>query len=220
MVRTKERMPEEFSQQEFLSSLTGVIEKMATGESLEFNGLIFKKTEDEITFSKKSELKRELDVIEGDFPYIWERPSEIDSYWIFLLNGIHLELDKEIISEALIWKYLNPTSEVVFFQSHENIFGYLVELFEVNEWPCIIVNNDPDMRNGYIKFELDFVKEIQSVDSGTTILLTKLHTDFKNKRTLSEVRNKILKKQFWKWAKKVYDEFKEWKDLIVIFSGP
>jgi len=159
--------------------------------------------------------------LEERFPYIWEKPGEEnDSYWIFLIDGIHVPLDRELICEALIWKYLNPTAEVVFYQGHEDTFGELVYLFEVDEWPCIIVSdNHSDMPNHYIKFESDLVREIESVDNGITRLLNKLHTDFKNKRTLSEVKRKISTRRFWKWVTTVYQEFKEWKDLITAIFG-
>jgi len=205
----------EISSQKFLEVLAEVIGKMHDGESVEYHGYIFRKTGNEISFLPGPGLISQLPVIES-FPNIWERSTKIDSYWIFLLEGIHLQSDKEIFSEVCMWEKLHETARVELIEGRTIIFQWFTKVFRVDEWPCIIVSNIPDPRvtNDHIKFEAAAVKEIQGLDDGLPKLLTKLHTDFSNKKTVPEIKKKIRKKRYWEWTKKGYEEVKDWRDAI------
>lgn len=197
---------EGLSKKELGKIIEDVLKRMQHGESLRTDGVRYKKAKNTVNHLE--------DVLPFDWAILWDKPDKVYSYWILLVEGLHLKPHREIVSEALLWHGLHPEAEIAFYQSNEPLFTDLYGFFEVEELPCMIASNNVNMSKGYIKFESEIVREIQSTENGITDLLTKLHTKFRNKRTLEQIRKDMRTKRFWKGVGKVYEEVKGWREII------
>lgn len=152
-----------------------------------------------------------------DLNEIWRINLEVNyfSYWIVLSNGLDIETDKNLISEALVWQkfFSRYEANLVSAQPGDPLFDFLSDSLSLSNFPVIIVSDNESMKPN-IKLKPTAIAKLLGQKDGLRKLFVKIHVQLKNGVSISTIGMQIKSKEYWDWLLWGINEFKEFLPYI------